>query len=513
VYGLTGISARDWALLTVLGLAVYLICRGTFLEAIVKPRVWQRGLLTLAAGSFVLILTLIRYGDWTVDPRRIIARLAAVSVAFGIAISTIFFVELLIRVGVRVLTRTLSHVQVPARAAPSGALAISLIGLIVLGTGGLEVVKRASEPANVIRFYQGSRLLAAYPMPGNVADIAMAGDREGYLSLKEGEIWHFRLPDPPDGDLSLTRVAEGLNDPRGLAIVGHQLFVAELGQLPCPQTYEFCDGTVVSRSPVEGELEILRSSRGDVLAFDMEDSGALTDKRVILGDLPVATSWHGVNGLTVGPDGFLYLTIGGVDLSWSDPRSLEELNRPNLDLLGTVVRISPDGKDVEVFARGIRNVYGIDFDDQGDLYGADNDGPTIGGPRKEELLQIRHGANYGYPFEGPHKVRTDPPLWIMQTHGSAGIAWRGRFGLSPGVLTGSCSRIISVRMTDLNGGFRVSEAAEVSVLMDQIEGCVTAIEPVGDHRALVGVFNWCIWCADPPTEPHPLLLIDLSGVR
>jgi hypothetical protein len=64
----------------------------------------------------------------------------------------------------------------------------------------------------------------------------------------------------------------------------------------------------------------------------------------------------------------------------------------------------------------------------------DNDGETVSGWRAEEVLHIRPGHNYGYPYEGsfgPHEARNDFAIWHAEGVGSAGLMWTGDVGLEP----------------------------------------------------------------------------------
>ena len=55
-------------------------------------------------------------------------------------------------------------------------------------------------------------------------------DGFGYATVAEGEILRLTV----DGDrVESTVIASGLEFPRGLALAGDTLFVAELGPLPC----------------------------------------------------------------------------------------------------------------------------------------------------------------------------------------------------------------------------------------------------------------------------------------
>jgi glucose/arabinose dehydrogenase len=81
---------------------------------------------------------------------------------------------------------------------------------------------------------------------------------------------------------------------------------------------------------------------------------------------------------------------------------------------GAVLRCRPDGSDLEVFAWGLRNSYGICFDGSGRLFatehGCDDRGPRqiVGDP--DDLYEIREGAWYGWP-DFASGIRLDDPHW------------------------------------------------------------------------------------------------------
>lgn len=92
------------------------------------------------------------------------------------------------------------------------------------------------------------------------------------------------------------------------------------------------------------------------------------------------------SGLQFGPDGWLYLAL--TTDSWNagsapDPEGLR----------GSIIRISPDGENYEVVARGIRSVPGMVFNPLGDLFFLDNEG---GGNPTEELNRLQTNAFYGH---------------------------------------------------------------------------------------------------------------------
>jgi Glucose / Sorbosone dehydrogenase len=345
---------------------------------------------------------------------------------------------------------------------------------------------------------------ATFTLPGHPMDIVFRTPSSGYVSFGEGSIARFQLPGDDGGEFQLRTVARGLEYPRGIALRRDTLFVAELGPGPCEPVFPECKGwTLNERSPESGERRILRSSRARVLAFSVDDQGALIDRRVVLADLPFANTDHGVNDVVFGPDGRIFVSIGHVDRLYAATSLARDLRRPHGDLLGTVISFEPDGSNVQVYAKGLRNVYGLAFDDEGRLYGADNDGPTQRSWRHEEVLEIRRRADYGYPSEGtygPHLVPRDPPLWVLDTVGSGGVAWVRREDGEATLYVGS-AHLDALKLDEGDDGrVRVVDRADEMRLL-AFPGFATALQPIpGGLAAAVYVFD----------EDSKLYLIDVT---
>jgi hypothetical protein len=303
-------------------------------------------------------------------------------------------------------------------------------------------------------------------------DIEWDGD-VGYASIGEGRILRLTV----NGDRVETEMlADGLAYPRGIAVADDVLYVAELGPLPCENPVPRCKGEDVGASTAaEGELQILEQSSGRVLAFPRTPDG-VGSPRILVDGLHFANSDHGLNDLELGPDGTLYLSVGNVDrLAW-DP-DVATPTGPETRLMGSILRIDPDTGEVTQFASGLRNVFGLDFDESGQLWGVDNDGPGRGPWRFEELLHLEEGLDYGFPTDGtvgPYTRRTGFATWIMPVGaGSSGLLVRGDI-----VLSGGCGRITWVDLTTTTGDALVREISN--------PGCVTAIEPMPDARLILG---------------------------
>ena len=486
----TGIPGFEWVLAQMYAVAGALV---------VGSRLWRsRGtrvggflVVPLCVGvAGIAVLAVAFSSDTETLLRGIGDRKAALAVAAGVVIVGAAVADFLVSRAARLVVSTglfrWSSFEVDA------ALAVALLIPAALGLVGLvRLDERTTSAVELSQSESGSSasIEAEHELPGEPMDVALRSSSEGYMTLGDGRIARFAL-DEATGGLELTVEASGLDSPRGLAIVGDALIVAELGPLPCPEPYP-CKGENVddAGSVEDGERRILRESNGRLLRFDIRPDGTLANRRIILDRLPVANTDHGVNAVTAGADGRVYVTVGNVDRLVDTPLTKRERARPNFQLLGTVLSLRPDGGDVHVVARGLRNVYDLAFDDDGRLYGVDNDGETRTGWRREEVLEIQDGANYGYPSDGtfaPYSRRTAPPLWLLDTAGSAGVEWL-RWQGRPTLVVGSCDDVDAVELAHAERAVTVRNRAAVRHLLS-VPGCVTAIERLSPGRLLMTLF-------------------------
>jgi putative membrane-bound dehydrogenase-like protein len=152
---------------------------------------------------------------------------------------------------------------------------------------------------------------------------------------------------------------------------------------------------------------------------DLDDDGVAEDRRDLLTGLGLPpeknpSRLHCANGVVVGHDGWLYLALGdnGCDVP-----------RPEGDRLvyhgGGIVRCRPDGRDLHVFATGLRNIYDVALDEELNVFVRDNE--NDGG---DYLIRVDHsffGADHGYPYlyaERPDEAL--PSLAIFGRGSSAG---------------------------------------------------------------------------------------------
>jgi len=154
-----------------------------------------------------------------------------------------------------------------------------------------------------------------------------------------------------------------------------------------------------------GRLYVAEQHR--VVRFPAPDIRTLTraPAEILFEGLP-DDPWHGWRYARFGPDGMLYIAVGA-------PCNICRVS----GFEGTIVRMKAGGGRPEIFASGVRNSVGFDFQPQtGELYFTDNGADNMGddSPPDEFNHAPRKGLWFGYPYFGGGHDRTpdfrDEPL-------------------------------------------------------------------------------------------------------
>ncbi|SHF84848.1 putative heme-binding domain-containing protein [Fodinibius roseus] len=111
---------------------------------------------------------------------------------------------------------------------------------------------------------------------------------------------------------------------------------------------------------------------------------------------------HGMSGLTTGPDGRIYWSVGDVGLNVEGPDG-KRWFYPNQ---GAILRSEPDGSNFEVFAAGLRNPHEFSFDQYGNMISVDHDGDHAG--EQERVVYIVNGSDSGWRINWQFGKYTDP---------------------------------------------------------------------------------------------------------
>lgn len=137
----------------------------------------------------------------------------------------------------------------------------------------------------------------------------------------------------------------------------------------------------------------------DVAAFNVVKKGDLIP--------PDEESYnHTARVCRVGPDGKLYISLGQ-PFNVPSPEKLELFEKHGI---GGIIRINQDGTGREIYAYGIRNSVGHDFNPRnGELWFTDNQVDGLGDdqPPGEINRQTAAGQHFGFPYFGGGTVRTN----------------------------------------------------------------------------------------------------------
>ncbi|MEO1983217.1 MAG: hypothetical protein ABGZ23_07485 [Fuerstiella sp.] len=227
--------------------------------------------------------------------------------------------------------------------------------------------------------------------------ISMAFDPQGRLTISKED----------KGLLRLTLAAEG--KPASLETLNDTL-------LECRGLLYAHGGLYANANNSKG-LYRLRDSNGDDQLDEVQ----------LLREFPGGVG-HGRNDLAIGPDGLIYSMHGdSVDLPQTNvadrtsPFRDGRLKKPQKQ--GHLIRTDRNGERWELVATGLRNPYGIDFNEHGELFTYDADAEfDMGAPwyRPTRLDHLVSGADFGWrgltnqwpPYELDHADNALPTATI-----------------------------------------------------------------------------------------------------
>lgn len=158
-----------------------------------------------------------------------------------------------------------------------------------------------------------------------------------------------------------------------------------------------------------------------IVRATLDPGDRLGEPEVVLSGIPNGFI-HDGGRLAFGPDGLLYASTGetGVGELSQDPGSLG----------GKILRITPDGDpapgnpdpDSPVWSLGHRNVQGLAFDEQDNLWASE-----FGESTYDELNLIRRGSNYGWPEaegrDGSSSFVNPRVVWGTDEASPSGLAY------------------------------------------------------------------------------------------
>ena len=250
---------------------------------------------------------------------------------------------------------------------------IGLLALVLLSVPPAAIADRTGAERNLskIRLPPGFTIEVYAEVPGARS---MTLDRSGSNLVvgTMGEAVYLVVDQDKDWKADVVGILiDRLNVPNGVAMHRGMLYIAERHRIVRYRASDF-------HSDLPG------NKQGKVI-FDK-----LPDK-----------AHHGWRYLRFGPDDKLYVTVGS-PCNICDAIGLE----------GTILRMSPDGRTWGVFARGIRQSVGMDFQPEtGVLFFTDNNTDRMGDdvPPGELNAAPKPGMHFGFPYYAGGSVRH--PKW------------------------------------------------------------------------------------------------------
>ena len=374
----------------------------------------------------------------------------------------------------------------------------------------------------------------------------------GLTSIEEKRAFLHRELDPERSDSNAWQAdlnGDGLRDWRDLTVESEVVWrIRDTdGDGRADASDVFAEGfrgdvTGVAAGVLAHDGDVYLTVAPDLWRLHDTDGDGVADERESISHgygVHIGYAGHDLSGLTLGPDGRIYWSIGdiGVDVTAPDGRHWAYPHQ------GAVMRADPDGSQFEVFAAGLRNPQELAFDDYGNLISVDNDGDHAG--ERERYVHLVEGSDSGWRIHwqygkyskaethNAYKVWMDEQLHLPHFEGQAayitpaiGLAYDGPAGLAynPGTALGPMwnetffvsyfrgspaqSRIHAFRLAPAGSSFRVTAEQEV---LSGMQAVGMSFGPGGALYIADWLDGWekkaegRIWTLDvPPSQASPL---------
>jgi putative membrane-bound dehydrogenase-like protein len=190
-------------------------------------------------------------------------------------------------------------------------------------------------------------------------------------------------------------------------------------------------GIAVAKDPVGPGWKVYLCQSPDILVLEDKDGDGKADgppKKLLTGFKGVDHD-HGVHGISIGPDGKLYFSVGdqGVENLQSSDGTGRKWTTNHTDCqAGTIWRCDMDGKNLELIAHNFRNEYEPCVDSFGTIFVSDNDDD---GNQQTRICYVMPGGNYGYWPRGKGETH-----WHEEQPGVVPKVLRTYFGSPTGMV-------------------------------------------------------------------------------
>jgi glucose/arabinose dehydrogenase len=234
-------------------------------------------------------------------------------------------------------------------------LRLRLLFAALSALAGSSALAQGAPDMNTLSLPPGFSIEVWTDAVPNARSLALGANGTIFVSTRrDGRVYAVRSR---GGERQVTTIAERLKMPNGIAFHDGDLYVAE-------------NHRIIRFDDIESRLN-------DV------------PEPVVVTDALLAERHHGWRYIDFGPDGKLYIALGA------------PCNVCERDDAANISRMNPDGSGIEVFARGVRNSVGFDWDPEtGDLWFTDNGRDMLGDdlPPGELNHAPIAGLHFGFPY-------------------------------------------------------------------------------------------------------------------
>ena len=216
----------------------------------------------------------------------------------------------------------------------------------------------AQLPLDRISLPAGFTIDVAARVPG-AREMTFGAKGTLFVGSNEGKVYAVTLAADGAAGATVRTIASGLRQPVGVAFRDGALYVSAVSRIL--------------------RLDAIESRLSDPPSPVVVSAAFPTDAH------------HGWKFIAFGPDGRLYVPVGA-------PCNICE---PDRDRYANIMRMNADGSSLEVYARGIRNTVGFDWDPVTKaLWFTNNGRDNLGDDVPPDTLNVapRPGLDFGYPY-------------------------------------------------------------------------------------------------------------------
>jgi putative heme-binding domain, Pirellula/Verrucomicrobium type len=230
-------------------------------------------------------------------------------------------------------------------------------------------------------------------------DVFVGVDKMGSLGKEMGQGAIVKLIDcNGDGIMDSYSEFARTDNPRGILALGDRVFVLH---------------TRFSK-------ETKKAANMDLVVYEDRDKDGVADgdPKPLITDISNPTylaergTDHATNGIQMGIDGWIYIAAGDFGFHNATDRDGKQLTV----LGGGIIRVRPDGTEMEVYTHGLRNIYDVAIDPFMNIFTRDNTNDG-GGWNIRFSHQIQSGE-YGYPILFKHFTEEIIPALVDLGGGS-----------------------------------------------------------------------------------------------